>query len=109
MIANNVIDFGVRFWSRTGANLTIAFPRTTTDLNFAATNDITAATAAGIPNVAFPEVAEVFIRILTEEGALLIANLEGGLTPSTPEKWWEIALANSRVYTSRVELMTPSL
>ena len=109
VIANNVIDFGVRFWSRTGANLTIAFPRTTTDLNFAATNDITAATAAGIPNVAFPEVAEVFIRILTEEGALLIANLEGGLTPSTPEKWWEIALANSRVYTSRVELMTPSL
>lgn len=110
VIANNVIDFGVRFWTRdAGNNQVIAFPRTTTDVSFAATTNTTAATTAGITSVGFPEVAEVFVRILTDEGVALIANLETGLTPSSSEKWWEIALANSRIYTRRVEIKARSL
>ncbi len=107
LIANNVIDFGVRFWTRDASNnLVIAFPKTTADLRFAATTDTAAATAVGISNVGFPAVAEVFVRILTDEGVTQIANLEAGRITGT---WWEIALANSRVYTRRIEIKSTSL
>jgi type II secretory pathway pseudopilin PulG len=107
LIANNIIDFGVRFWVRNATTgvLEIAFPRTVADLSFAATSD----TAAAVTSRGFPEVAEVFVRVLTDEGVTQIANLESGLTPDSSGKWWEIALANSRVYSRRVEIKANSL
>ncbi len=104
LIANNIVDFGVRLWTRNAAGvLEVAFPRTVADLTFAATTD------TAVPNRGFPEMAEVFVRVLTDEGVTQIANLESGLTPDSSGKWWEIALANSRVYSRRVEIKANSL
>lgn len=107
IIANNIIDFGVRFWARnpTSQNMEVVFPKNVADLSFAAT----ASPNVNVTTKAFPEVAEVFVRVLTDEGVELISNLENGLTPNEDGKWWEIALANSRVYTRRVEIKGTSL
>jgi hypothetical protein len=62
----------------------------------------------------FPDVVDVMVRILTDEGAALIANIEKNQTPAltVPQKyngnaqewWWGVARENSRVYTRRIVL-----
>ena len=117
LLANNVIDFGVRIWTRdAGGAPAIAFPRSPTNLGFAATaRDGTASLDAAwganpaLPPAAasvhfypvgemtygFPDGVEVFVRILTEEGARQIEAFESGR--SSAQTWWEIALAHSLV------------
>jgi heme/copper-type cytochrome/quinol oxidase subunit 2 len=73
----------------------------------------TAATASTFANV-FPDVIDVMIRVLTDEGAAQIANLEKNQTPAltVPTKydgnaqqwWWGVAVENSRVYSRRIVL-----
>ncbi len=135
IIANNVIDFGVKFYASyvpplslpgTPATMTEIFPidrrgTPTTYGCLAATSDTTAATMIppeGVPTAgpvirAFPEQADVMVRVLTEEGARLIAILENppsGYTPTIPtgltqsQYWWQIAQQNSRVFTRRIQL-----
>lgn len=105
LIANNVIDFGVRFWTRDAANqLVVSFPTSTTNVGFAAVSN-PASPISGY-SYGFPEVAEVMVRVLTDDGVVLISNLEAGLITGD---WWEIALANSRVYSRRVEIKGRSL
>jgi len=121
LIANNVIDFGVRIWTRNTTNtLVIKFPSSLTNFGFAATtNDGTNGTAAAVPpgqssgavtaaqmTYGFPEVIEVFVRILTDDGVNQIANFEDGRIPGN---WWDIALANSRVYSRRIEIKNTGL
>jgi type II secretory pathway pseudopilin PulG len=110
LVANNVVDFGVRFLKPNASNqLVSVFPNTTGDVCFAATSDITKV-GQGVdatPTRDFPTVADIFVRILTDEGAIKLANLESGA--STAETWWEIVLANSRVYTRRVEIKANGL
>ena len=93
VIADNVVDFGVRFYSRnstTGA-LTLVFPATAG----------TSAFYAGSNASAFPAVADVMIRVLTAEGVRQIAALEAGQITGD---WWTIAAANSKVFTRRIVL-----
>lgn len=107
LLANNVVDFGVRFYTRgpTG-NLVLAFPTSNTNRGFAATTNTaflpggSSFSYAGDMTYGFPEVAEVFIRVLTEEGARQIEALEAGRLPG-PD-WWTIASASSQVYTRRI-------
>jgi len=121
LIANNVIDFGVRVWARNSTNtLVITFPSSLTNFGFAATtNDGTSGKTAAIPpgqssgavtatqmTYGFPEVIEVFVRILTDDGVNQIANFEDGRIPGN---WWDIALANSRVYSRRIEIKSTGL
>lgn len=138
LIANNVIDFGVRFWSRnptTGA-LTLIFPAEpgtglpdNRNRGFAATSsdpaNITPTGALGIPfaglsnnafNTGFPDFADVFVRVLTDEGARLIEAFENGNlvatsstagAPSADDRrafWWKIAEENSEVFTERIPI-----
>lgn len=121
IIANNVVDFGVRVWARNAStnNLEIAFPVSgSAKKGFAATSNTTlvptpapasGALAAADIEYGFPEVIDVFVRVLTDEGISQIALLEdapsGYVAPGT---WWEIALANSRVYTRRIEIKAKS-
>jgi type II secretory pathway pseudopilin PulG len=109
VIANNVVDFGVRCFKRNATNqLDLIFPDST-DLCFAATSDSTKVgpgTAENAPKRNFPDVVEVYIRVLTDEGAQQIANLESGRITGD---WWEIVNANSRVYSRRVEIKGTSL
>ncbi|MFA6961875.1 MAG: hypothetical protein WC205_14060 [Opitutaceae bacterium] len=114
VLANNVIDFGVRVYARNTSNvLTLVYPSTTA-IGFAATTNKSAVPPSpGSGSLAsadfvydFPEVVEVSVRILTDEGVQKISNLESGLIAGS---WWEIALANSRVYTRRIEIKSRSL
>ena len=59
------------------------------------------------------DVVDVMVRILTDEGAALINNIEKAQTPAPimPQKylnaqewWWGLAQENSRVYTRRIVL-----
>ena len=126
MIADNVIDFGVRCYVRDAAvpgGLRLIFPA---NANGALTNSpqplraqlpsSTPPTAPGY-NARFlcPDVVDVMVRILTEEGAALIADIESttpkvGTVPpqkynnNAQEWWWGIARENSRVYTRRIVL-----
>jgi prepilin-type N-terminal cleavage/methylation domain-containing protein len=110
LVANNVVDFGVRFLKLNSTNQLVSiFPNTSAAVCFAATSD-NAKVGQGVdstPTRDFPTVADIFVRVLTDEGATKIANFEAGV--STGETWWEIVLANSRVYTRRVEIKANGL
>lgn len=113
IIANNVIDFGVRLYVRRPPGqppgLDPIFPVNPATLNF--WNGHTRYLADGSTNP-LPEVADIMVRILTEEGARQIQNLEAGRTfqqlnnTQKSQEWWNIAEANSRVFTRRVFLNT---
>ena len=124
VIADNVIDFGVRCYVRDTAQpggLRLVFPATAAG---ALSNSATARLRGSLPPAIpaeqwgnqqpFPDVVDVMVRILTEEGAAQIANLEKSQTPAlvVPQKyngnaqqwWWGVAMENSRVYTRRIVL-----
>lgn len=107
-LATNVVDFGVWLYVRDAAGgLKRIYPADNFDLAHAATD----AMAPGDSN-RFPEVADVMLRILTEEGARIIDAMENN--PGTVARpanytndsdwWWGVVEANSRVFTRRVEI-----
>lgn len=100
-LASNVIDFGVWLYVRqTDGSLRRIFPGSTGDLSHAARSG----------GDEMPQVADVMLRILSEEGATLIDNIERGRVTRPPhyandaDWWWAVAEANSRVYTRRIEI-----
>jgi len=102
LLATNVIDFGVWLYVReTNGELRRIFPESDADLTHRA------ATLAD-----FPDVADVLIRVLTEQGAQFLDQFENA-RPSIArpadiatdaEWWWSIAESNSRVYVRRMVL-----
>ena len=130
ILADNVIDFGVRCYVRDQTQpggLRLIFPATT---NGALTNSPqplrsqlpsdTSSTAPNYnPRFLFPDVVDVMVRVLTDDGAQQIANMEKNQTPAltVPVKyngnaqqwWWGVAQENSRVYTRRIVLNAKSL
>ncbi len=120
VIADNVIDFGVRCYVRDASQasgLRLVFPAA--NQNGTASNATTARLRAQLPaatatdstnyNFVMPEVVDVMVRILTEEGARLIATYEQANSPLTiptgfnaQQFWWQLALANSQVFTRRI-------
>ena len=113
-LATNVVDFGVWLYVRdtTTGSLRRIFPADNSDIAHAAHDTGTAPDATR-----FPDVADVMVRILTEQGAGLLAEIESGngriTRPSNyvsdPEWWWGVVEANSRVYTRRVEVKGTAL
>ncbi len=129
VLADNVIDFGVRCYVRDPSvpgGLRLIFPATAAG---ALTNAATARVRATLPSATppadwgtaqpFPDVVDVMVRILTDEGAALIARMESVQTPAltipakynnnAQEWWWGVAQENSRVYTRRIVLNAKSL
>ncbi|HLP08767.1 MAG TPA: prepilin-type N-terminal cleavage/methylation domain-containing protein [Opitutaceae bacterium] len=110
LLANDVIDFGVRFFRRDPSapgGERVLFPRANGNLGFAATTDAEARppnpdVAAGAMSYGFPTEAELLVRVLTEEGARQIEALEAGRLAG--RGWWEIALAHSVVLTRSMAL-----
>lgn len=108
VIAENVIDFGVRLYVRdpaTTTGLRLVFPTTNTMLVY------TAATPSGVSAAtnSFPDVVDVMVRVLTDEGARLIAGYEANPQRVTnpqgrtaQQYWWDLALAHSQVFTRRI-------
>lgn len=108
LLANEVIDFGVRFY-RTAADGTrrTLFPTGNGNLGFAAASATDAlppnpTVASAAMSYGFPTEAELFARVLTEEGARQIEAFESGRLTGTT--WWAIAQAHSVVLTRWVEL-----
>jgi type II secretory pathway pseudopilin PulG len=110
LLANDVIDFGIRFL-RSDASVSggarLLFPTGNANRGFAATTDPTATPSnpvlpASAMGRGFPTEAELVLRILTEEGARQVEALEAGRLAGPG--WWEIARAHSVVLTRRVHL-----
>ncbi len=109
LLANDVIDFGVRFLRRDAATgrESVLFPVGDGNLGFAATSvagrlTVNPEVDGAAMTYGFPTAAEVFVRVLTEEGARLVEAMEEGR--SAPTDWWALAEANSIVMTRRVEM-----
>lgn len=122
VIAENVIDFGVRMYVRTrnensGAlELTRIFPASNTDLTHTATLPPGIKNEANDHTNCFPEVIDVMVRVLTDEGARLIDGYEKSPQRITAPQgrtaqqyWWDLALANSQVFTRRIVLTAKPL
>lgn len=99
LLATNVIDFGVWLHRRElDGRLTRLFPATASDRGFA------------IDSMADqPDIADIVLRILTEEGATRISALEQGreIVPAGVDPdtwWWQTAERSSHVYVHRIEL-----
>lgn len=131
LIANDVIDFGVRIFERdatgalfetfpvrrTAAGAVVTAPPATAPFSYVATSNAApsyagfggspATTSGGIPAV-----VEVMVRILTPEGVRSIQAYEenparfGGASDA---KWWEIAEQNSKVFTRRIDIPSSAL
>lgn len=108
-LATNVVDFGIWLYVRdaTTGSLRRIFPADNGDLSHLARDTGAASDANRIP-----EVVDVMIRILTEEGATVLAQIESGtgritrppIYASDAEWWWGVVEANSRVYTRRIDV-----
>ncbi len=124
IIGNNVVDFGVRVWDSSTGTLLPKFPTSSKTGYAATTNDGNNGTTAATPLTApasgainpvsiaygFPEVVEIFVRILTDDGVKQLALLEQNLiTLPTGETWWSFVEKNSQVYTRRVEIKSQAL
>lgn len=117
VLAENVVDFGVRLYT-TVPNATTGvpepvriFPAGNADLAHLATLPPRTPDAGGGYGATFPDTAEVMVRILTDEGARLIAGYEANPQRVTlpagrnPQQyWWELAVANSQVFTRRIAI-----
>jgi hypothetical protein len=125
-LVDNVIDFGVRFYVREGGGLRVIFPAAPASRGGVPAGG--ALTAAAPPSIetqhlalstsraandyyrhAFPEAADVMIRVLDDEGARLLAAYEGGrLHPpagvAAADYWWTLAEAHSQVFTRRIAI-----
>lgn len=117
VIAENVIDLGVRMYvhapnQNTGIlELTQVFPASNSDLTHVARLPARTPDANGGFSESFPEVIDVMVRVLTDEGARLLAGYEAspqrvqappGRSPQ--DYWWELATSNSQVFTRRIVL-----
>lgn len=130
VLADNVVDFGVRCYVRDAAapgGLRLVFPAAdeTGRLGNAATARLRGQLPPGTPvasdnfNLHFPDVVDVMVRVLTEEGVAALANVERNQAPLPPaplkygsnvqQWWWGVAQENSRVYTRRIVLRVQPL
>jgi hypothetical protein len=106
VLVTNAVDFGVWLYVRGATGeLQRIFPADSSDLSHLAHDTGSAPDAAR-----FPAVVDVMLRILTERGATLLAEMESGTGrvtrpgnfASDADWWWAVVEANSRVYVRRV-------
>jgi type II secretory pathway pseudopilin PulG len=95
-LCDNVVDFGVWCYTRSGANLTALYPLGAQDSDFRSTAE------------QFPDVVDVMLRVITDSGAAQLEQIEAGRVTrphqynTDDEWWWAVVEAESRVYSSRV-------
>jgi len=130
-LVDNVIDFGVRLYVREGGNLRLVFPATAAPVGGAPAGGTPAQTVPPSTETehlakavspaandayghAFPNIAEVMVRVLDDEGARLLAAYEAGRLHSptgisSADYWWILAMAHSQVLTRRVAIASRPL
>jgi prepilin-type N-terminal cleavage/methylation domain-containing protein len=106
VLASNVIDFGIWLYVRQpDGTLRVIFPINAGDQSHEVIGQ------PGLPDEQLmPDVADVMVRVLSEDGAALIGAIETGLSSRPPEHatdgvwWWAVAEAHSQVWTRRIEI-----
>lgn len=106
LLASNVVDFGCWLYVRDpDGSLHLIYPQGASDKSHQATGNSTLFAAR------YPEVADVMVRILTDEGATILEAIELGRVSIRPsvyasdaEWWWAVVEANSKVFTRRIEI-----
>ena len=100
-LADNVVDFGVWLYARNAdGSLWRTFPQSAATRTHTAPQDD-----------AFPTVADVMVRILTEAGAVELAAMEQGRLVRPPEHatdaawWWAVVVRHSQVFTRRIQIL----
>lgn len=123
VIADNVIDFGVRCYVRDSSvpgGLRLIYPANASGVLSNSPQPLRSQLPSNTPSTVegynsrflFPDVVDVMVRILTDQGAALMVEMEKIQTPPlvVPQKyngnaqqwWWGVAQENSRVYTRRI-------
>ena len=125
-LADNVVDFGVRCYVRDSAQptgLRLIFPAAESTGSPGALSAPalraqrpanTVPSSIGYPNsILYPEVVDIMLRVLTDEGSRLIAAFEQADSRISPpdntgasQFWWQLVTANSHVFTRRVIINT---
>jgi type II secretory pathway pseudopilin PulG len=125
-LVDNVIDFGIRLYVREGGNLRLVFPAAPSSLGgepaggsptqsippSAGTEHLSRCISPASDDAyshVFPDVAEVMIRVLDDEGARLVEAYEAGRLQapagvSAADYWWILATAHSQVVTRRIAI-----
>jgi len=105
LLASNVADFGCWLYVRDLAGALVRiYPVAAGDLSHQAIGNSAANDSR------FPEVADVLVRILSEEGATLVEAIETDRVsrPATygsdADWWWSVVEANSMVFIRRIEI-----
>lgn len=105
-LITNAVDFGIWLYVRnTDGTLRRIFPADASDTTHTAIDPGGAADANR-----YPEVADVMVRVLSEDGARQISAIEQGqvsrpaIYATDAQWWWAVVEANSYVYVRRVEL-----
>jgi prepilin-type N-terminal cleavage/methylation domain-containing protein len=110
VLADHVVDFGVRFKRIANQQLRPLFPATAAgEWTNAELSHLVRLGFAGTPETARPDVVDIMVRILTEEGVRQLRNFETpppGLVRSGG--WWDVVARHSHVYTRRVLLVQGS-
>lgn len=105
LLASNVVDFGCWLYARgpTG-ELERIFPGSSAPLSYRSRREMRD------PNERFPEVVDVMVRILSDEGSAMLEGIETGRLQRPPEMvsdaawWWSIVDGHSRVFVRRIEI-----
>jgi prepilin-type N-terminal cleavage/methylation domain-containing protein len=105
VLASNVVDFGCWFQVRdSSGTLRRIYPSAAGDVAHHAIGDSSSSDSL------FPAVADILVRLLSEEGAALIEAMETGrLTrpaeyTTDAEWWWGVVETHSAVFVRRVEI-----
>lgn len=106
LLSSNVVDFGVWMYVRKpDGSLQIIFPAGAADGSHHAVGNSASLDAR------FPEVIDVMVRILSDEGVAQVEAIETGRISSRPplcgsdaEWWWRVVEAHSRVFVRRIEV-----
>ena len=118
VVLENAVDFGVRLYVKESGTLRLIFPAVAKAQNAAPTAGTLSASntshlsrsgtavASDFYANSFPDVVDIMVRVLTDEGAKQLDLYENG---SITGNWWDIVEANSTVYTRRIEINAKSL
>ena len=102
VLADNVVDFGVRLYARTSDGLFPLFPASGGAWN---SGPLSFELRGNSPRDTVPVLAEVMIRVLTDEGAQKLRMFEDPLHAAPlPVSWWSFVEEHSHVYVRRIWL-----
>ena len=116
-LSSNIIDFGIRAYrleknSYGTGNLIQIFPAIDLDSpgnllanEFFATSHKSYHTTGNPLFYTFPDIIDVMIRVLSQDGARLLESYENGEVPNTTNiDWWSIAEEHSKCYIRRIKI-----